>query len=62
MCFPLGCVRDLWKCRTYWLTDAEIEMSDKLVEMTGKDTYEIVGMAIQSMYHRLINEMNLSRL
>jgi hypothetical protein len=50
-------MEDLRKRRTYWLTDEKIKMVDKLAKMTGKDKYEVVDLAIQSMYHRLFKEL-----
>lgn len=38
--------------RTYWLTPEEIKMVDQLVKWTGKNKYEVVGIAIQSMHKR----------
>lgn len=50
-------MEDIRKRRTYWLTDEEIEMIDELAKMTGKDKYEVVGLAVQSMYYRLLSEL-----
>jgi hypothetical protein len=50
-------MEDIRKRRTYWLTDEEIQMIDELAKMTGKDKYEVVGLAVQSMYYRLQSEI-----
>lgn len=48
-------MEDERKRRTYWLTDEEIKIIDKLAKMTGMDKYEVVGLAVKSMYHRVLN-------
>lgn len=47
-------MEDVRTRRTYWLTSDEIKMVDQLAKWTGKDKYEVVGIAIQSMYQRAL--------
>lgn len=51
-----GRLEDTKRRQTYWLSPEEIDMVQQIADKTGATKYEVVGIAIQALYQRMMGE------